>query len=140
MLVEIFSTDNSRRVLNSIDGLIRLFPKIILMPTIKGAVGIMTINRGMDRGIYIFGLVKNNPVDFFNHDLGHTSFALFMRGNKDDLSYRIIREIGRQKETLPPKKRRNVELVYWILEHESVTDQRSLEGIIKSVTHFYLLV
>lgn len=132
MLVELLSNKNV--LLGYVDGLIASFPEAILMPTIKGKVGIMTLTRGIDKGIYVLGLVKSEPVDFLNHDLGHIVLNLFSRAGDSSFNYRIMREIRRQKENLPPK--RNLEIAYWILIHEVDIHKDSLEEVTSSISSF----
>ncbi len=103
------------------------FPTLIVLPVIveNGMLGIMTINRMFPYRIYPIGLSKGpkevgdqrmNPARFYDHDLLHTEGGLLSYNNKDRILFhsRFLKFV----ENLSPKKRKNVELAYFILIHE----------------------
>ena len=134
MLVNIFS-NNSGEVLQSFRNFTVYFPKIIAMPTVQGEVGIMTINKGMEEGVSVFGLVKEDAVPFFNHDLGHATSRLWIVAN--NIISKKMKTVRKQKENLPLQKRENVELVHWILDYEIMIHVNSQEHIKEKVTSFF---
>lgn len=134
MLVNIFS-NNSGEVLQSFRNFALYFPKTIAMPTVQGEVGIITITKGLEEGVAVFGLVKEDAVPFFNHDLGHATARLFVVAN--DINSKKMKTVRKQKENLPLQKRMNVELVHWILDYEVMIYVNSREQVREKVSSFF---
>ena len=112
--------------------IINKFPEEIIMPTLKGQVGIMTLNRGRAEGIIPAGLttetkivdgVEMNPLEFLAHDV-------FDHGMMAPVpSKEIHNKLMEKVKSLPKQKRKNVEVAYFLLVHEQMDDIRSLNDI-----------
>ena len=107
------------------------FPLTLIVPTIKGEdIGIMAFNRAASEGVYPVGVINKNtavadqrkldPIDFLEHDLGHSSTT----GNQSFRGYsaghrlfhkRLLKNI----ENLPPEERKKAEAIYFIMAHET---------------------
>lgn len=110
------------------DSLINLFPRRILMPTIRGGLGIMTFNRTHPLNIHPMGLIRtdrtthNRPVSpegFFLHDMGHANRTDHFNSPVHKKFHSLFIE---RIEGLPIEKRQNVELIYFVLIHELYVD------------------
>ena len=122
--------------------LITLFPLKMMIPTIKGELGFMVFNRGQSRGIYPLGLIKEtkkeggrimDPIFFTRHDMSHAIAEVTGNSsNKLDPSiiavgdifssighYLFHKKIEESMESLPVKKGKQAELVYFQAMHES---------------------
>ena len=106
--------------------LINLFPENILIPTTKGELGIITVNKVYSQGIYPVGLVKVDrkihnstlsPQGFFLHDIGHVR-----RHNNvlhsSEAHRRFHNFLMKRIQHLPAERRKSIELIYFILTHE----------------------
>ena len=113
-----------------IHNLVNRFPAYVVMPTIMGKMGVMSINRATQHDIYVGGLVsgKNtghgketvSPEWFFDHDIRvHAVRAIDARSTYRDKKhggdYALLIE---RMQSLTGEKRRNVELAYYIITHE----------------------
>ena len=128
MLAEIIS-DSPLLGAMMVKDLIEDFPYVMLMPTTKGTVGFMAVNKGIDADVYILGLsnkpsteydtISGNPINFFSHDLDHAREIVNGKRNYISKNNRKKMSLIREKmRTLPVKKRKNLELSYWIIMHE----------------------
>ena len=105
--------------------LLRSFPDEIVMPSVVGEVGIMAMNRVVPKGVYVYGLGKNEEFytieEFMEHDEGHITEirASNLRGEP---AYNLFHDKWVQAvEELPTDKRKNVEIVYNMLIFEDPT-------------------
>ena len=104
------------------------FPLEMAVPTIYGEIGIITLNRAQNEGIYPLGLISQakevdgelrSPYEFVKHDMAHANIGVVL------LSWRYsLGHILKHKEMLdlmdnsPIEKRKQAELVYFSLTHE----------------------
>ena len=112
---------NFRETREIIDFEIEGFPHVIAMPTKTGEMGIMAMNKGKAHGVHPLGL-KNSGKDshyFFEHDISH--FSGEGRINRDELEELNLfySKLMQQTKSLPLEKRKNVELAFFVLTHES---------------------
>ncbi len=105
------------------------FPSFIVLPTIagEGQIGIMAMNRAFPEGIYPIGLTNKirkvdgrtmTPRDFYEHDMLHAevnSGLSYYTGDIRLFHSRFVKLV----ENLPVEKRKNVELAYFVLLHET---------------------
>ena len=130
------------------------FPLKMMMPTTKGELGIMAFNRAGVEGVYPAGLInqryvyvdqrKYPPLDFFIHDLTHSSYG----GNQILLEYSAGHRLFHKRllhnmENLPTiEQRKKTEAVYFLMTHEDSgwnmsyshrTPQQMRESVIKLV-------
>ena len=127
----------SNRLLRRKDGLIMYhitrtldqFPLQMAVPTIYGEIGIITFNRAQSEGIYPLGLISqpkevdfivSSPLKFIMHDMGHmersTSEVIQQYSTGHKLKHKKMLELI---ENRPTEKRKQAELVYFALTHES---------------------
>ena len=114
-----------------INSIIDLFPEKILMPTIKGGLGIISLNRVHPMNIYALGIVKTDktthsrtvsPQGFFLHDIGHAN----QHHNPIQTAEKNFHTLlAKQIQNLPIEKRKNAELIYFLLTHELNTNLMS---------------
>ena len=91
--------------------IVKGFPKDMAIPTITGKMGIIAINKGGAQGIYPLGLKNTeDSLDFFWHDIFHFE--------PDRSSASIYTRLMEHTKRLPLKKRKNIELAYFVLTHE----------------------
>ncbi len=121
-------TSDEEYVTNAVDSFANLFPIDILVPTILGEVGIMTLNKGNPQGIYPIGLFSKEinketikrrvpeNFNFFEHDLGHADISI--RLYSDPLHRLFHEQLMKKVKIIPPQKRKNIELAYYLLHHE----------------------
>ena len=109
-------SESGRRLedLESIEMLLYAFPRHIAIPTRVGDVGIIAFNKAGSHGMLAIGL-KYGPF-YFRHDLQHAVDATYP-------PLWLYEDISRLSEGLPIQKRKNIELAYWFLTHESSVDR-----------------
>lgn len=114
---------------DGIDHFIEKFPQKILMPTTNYKSGFITMNKGMDEHVHVLGLPNKittfhdeagDPYDFLHHDLGHAKGPFFFKSYDYSKfsNYEKMKKVRQKIQDLPPKKRREQELVYWYIIHE----------------------
>ena len=104
------------------------FPLQMAVPTIKGELGIITFNRAQSEGIYPLGLISRSkevdgedmtPIKFIDHDIGHMDSNLSEVMEHHSSHYRLKhKKMLGLMENLPTEKRKQAELVYFVLTHE----------------------
>ena len=131
LYAEDFSFQIKSEDMQQIQELINQFPFNILMPTKKGLLGVMLINKTYPRGILPVGLLnEKKDVDDFKeltprgnylHDIGHAeNFLTRVRNTYSGLAYeRFHDKLTDKKKNLSPEKRREIELGYFMMGHES---------------------
>ena len=91
------------------------------VPNLNGEMGIITLNRAQNEGIFPIGLINQakkvdgqikDPEQFFDHDLVHTLRQ--RQGQKEQ-----HKKIETLMENLPIDKRKRAELVYFTVTHET---------------------
>ena len=97
----------------NIEILIHAFPEKIAFATNIGKMGIMALNKAGSHNIHALGLIKGNKHEFFQHDLGHAV------DSEHPPSPRFYNTLRKKTENLSLKKRKHIELGYWLLTHES---------------------
>ena len=112
----------------SIEDHIAMFPKIILLPTIEGIVGYITMTDGIDADIYVHGLtneelteydgIQGDSFDVFDHDLLHTMRIINAKHRNNTFFYKIMKLVGEKIKHLPFEKRKDLEIARWSLMHE----------------------
>lgn len=122
---------NSKPLMNEepsvvINDLIHLFPEKILIPTTKGGLGIIAFNRVHPLNIHPIGLVKTekkthnrmiSPQGFFLHDIGHANRN--SHSTHSHTAYKKFHQFLIERiQDLPVEKRKNIELMYFVLTHE----------------------
>ena len=101
------------------------FPLNMIVPTTKGLLGFMTLNRAQTEGIYPIGLTNKpkkdftSPERFMEHDISHA----IMQIRYSELHYSIGHNLFHKKileviKNLPTEKRKPSELIYFDLTHE----------------------
>ena len=108
---------NAMNAPENIEELIHVFPKKIAFATNIGAMGIMALNKAGSHNIHALGLVKRHKLkfvqlEFFQHDLGHAV------DSRHPPSPRFYNTLRKKTENLSLKKRKHIELGYWLLTHE----------------------
>ena len=121
-------SDGNNKVGKSIQTFIGQFPRVLLLPTTKGIVGMITINKGIEADIYVLGLsnhpenkydgIPGDPLDLFNHDLFHIRRILDAKNRTNSAFYEKMREVRKQIKNLPMEKRKPMEFIYWSLVYE----------------------
>ena len=100
--------------------LISKFPSRMALPTTKGEMGIITLNRAQKEGISPLGLISKSkkvdgqikdPAQFFTHDIDHA-----IRQSKPAKEQH--KKMQTLMESLPTDKRKRAELVYFTATHE----------------------
>ena len=104
------------------------FPLQMAVPTIKGELGIITFNRAQSEGIYPLGLISHSkevdgedmtPIKFIQHDMEHMDRNLSEVMKHHSFHYRLKhKKMLSLMENLPTEKRKQAELVYFVLTHE----------------------
>ena len=128
MLAEIISDSNLLGGL-MVKTLISYFPAVILMPTVKGTVGFITMNRGIDADVYPLGLsnkpitkydtISGDPISFLTHDFDHTKRIVDSKRSYPNANiYKTMSLIRKKIGSFSPEKQRNLELSYWMVMHE----------------------
>ena len=109
-----------------IKALINLFPSQLLIPSVKGAMGVLALNRAGARGVHAIGLINKSaaadgrlmsPMEFAAHDVEHIySFVQSLMGAYGGS---IMRGFYLKYESLeaavPAEKRKIFETVYFLL-------------------------
>ena len=132
--------------------LITLFPLKMMVPTIKGDLGIMIFNKGQNEGIYPLGLITKtkkkgdrtiDPILFIRHDMSH-AIAEVTGNSTNKLDPDIItvgdmfssighylfhKKMEESMESLPTKKGKQAELVHFQTMHESDGYEQIFPGI-----------
>ena len=113
------------------NGLISQFPSRVAFPTIEGEIGIITLNRAQEEGVYPLGLITQtkkvdgvirDPYGFMEHDNIHASAHIHKVSNSSAQSLKRHKKMLELMEGLPTEKRKQAELVYFLATHESVSD------------------
>ena len=99
------------------------------VPTIKGDLGIITFNVAQSEGVYPLGLISHpkkvdgmlkNPLKFIWHDIIHTERSIGMVIQQYSTNHKLKhKKILELMESLPTAKRKQAELIYFALTHES---------------------
>ena len=132
-----------------INSLINLFPEKILIPTTKGGLGIIAFNRVHPLNIHPVGLVKIeknthnrmiSPQGFFLHDIGHANRN--SNSTHSHIAYEKFHKFLIEKiQDLPLEKRKNIELMYFVLTHELnsrfITDPASINKLEPIIDIYY---
>ena len=127
------------------EDLISQFPSRMALPTTKGEMGIITLNRAQKEGISPLGLISKSkkvdgqikdPAQFFTHDIDHV-----IRQSK------TVKEQHKKMqvlmENLPTDKRKRAELVYFTATHEVpeslpfLSNSKTREEVAKSLTRSF---
>ena len=117
----------------AIEKITALFPLWIMMPTLNGELGIITLNRSLSEGVFPIGLTSKtrqnhritmDPATFFIHDITHARLSFtanninrYLAGHR--LRHKKMLEL---MEALPSNKRKLAELVYFNAIHERDRD------------------
>ena len=107
------------------------FPSHIFIPTIKGEdIGIIAFRKARENGVYPLGLINTSfavidgvlksSYGAIVHDVIHAGYP----ANRIRHNAVFRQELGEYIETLPPEKRKKMEIIYFLLTHE-----RSKESI-----------
>ena len=122
-----FSSQTSSPVQAS---LISHFPLQMAVPTTYGEVGIITLNRAQSEGIHPLGLINqtkkvdsqlHTPPDFISHDIVHMRLGLQLNSWRYSLGHILKhKEMLELIENGSTEKRKQAELVYFSLTHESM--------------------
>lgn len=98
------------------------FPQEIIIPSLHGEIGIMTINRAIPKGVYIYSMGTNEEFQtleaFTEHDEGH---IIQIRGAnlRADPAYNLFHNKWVEAvEDLPINKQKNIEIIYHLLIFE----------------------
>ena len=109
---------------------IAFFPLWIMMPTIKGELGIITLNRSLNEGVFPIGLISKETkvhdmtVDstlFWVHDMAHVALSIQSNNiNRYSVGHRLRhKKMLELIDALPSNKRKWAELVYFNATHET---------------------
>ena len=127
MLVEALGNDRFK-IGQSTRDLVYEFPKTILLPTTEGIVGFITMSDGIDENIYVLGQtnketinydgVKGGPLYVMDHDSNHIR-RIINGERRTNYSFHIkMKKVRKEIKKTPVEKRKDLEIVYWILRHE----------------------
>ena len=110
--------------------LIAQFPLRMAIPTIEGKLGIIAFNLAQSEGVYPLGLISSskqvdgqfkNSREFIRHDIIHTERSLQVTVREPSPGHRLKhKKILELIENLPTKKRKQAELVYFVVTHEPI--------------------
>ena len=111
-----------------IEQMISFFPLWIMVPTLKGELGIITLNRSLNEGVFPIGLISKetkvhdmtlDSAFFLAHDIAHVEFSLKLNTNQYSVGHRLRhKKMLELMEALPSNKRKWAELVYFNAIHE----------------------
>lgn len=100
----------------------------MIVPTTKGFLGFMTLNRAQTEGIYPIGLINKSvkingyPTDsagFMEHDISHAIMQIRNSGLHYSIGHNLFhKKILEVIKNLLDKKRKKAELIYFDLTHE----------------------
>lgn len=129
-LSAIFSKERklNRHQKEYIDKFVPHFPANILMPTIIGEMGIIALNRAAAEGVLMIGLTNQGkrvhnrifePIKFFVHDLEHSAVLMGINYMDANVTHKqFYDQLTQETSNLPAKKRKDVELIHFILMRE----------------------
>ena len=114
--------------------IVSLFPQYVIIPTLLGNLGIMTLSRAPLEGVFPIGLINKNitvdgqnmsPHMFLRHDVTHMNVNLFPKVGYHYSAGHYLRhkKIQELMESLPMEKRKQAELVYFLFIHEGTIDR-----------------
>ena len=107
--------------------LLSFFPLGIAMPTLKGKIGIIPLNKVIFKGIHLLGLTNatDGLPDFYTHDVFHEleayvkSFAELRLLGTYDINRRFHDEFIEAIGSLPVETRKGVEYIYSLITREA---------------------
>lgn len=118
----------NRHQIEYIDRFIPHFPANILIPTTIGEIGIIALNKATSEGVLMIGLANKirrvhnrdfEPIDFFLHDLEHSAISTTLNNMDAEVTQKQFYDrMTTEIENLPTEKRKDAELIHFILTHE----------------------
>ncbi len=104
-----------------VDFWIPLFPDIILMPSLKGEQGIMTINKAARQDIFLPSFMKYGPyaLGFYAHDLSHARLIIDISREQNLLNKLFYDYLTKNSAQLSDQKRKIYETLYFYLTYEA---------------------
>ena len=109
---------------SDIGTLVQLAPHVILIPTLSGELGIMTINKAGFHNIYALGIGTNKSFkdvkSFFEHDAEHVE-EIVRKTQKTPIPQTFRQQWMEKVAGLPVQTRKEIEYAYFLLTYETAT-------------------